>query len=71
VGGRTHSEAQGKVFSETIYAVNIATGKVSVFDSLPTAFGCHVSFLVDNRYLVTVGGTDGFEILPRILKYDI
>ena len=59
------------MYSETIFSVNILTGKVSIFGSLPTSIGGHVSFLVDNRYIVVLGGTDGYEILVSCWRYDI
>lgn len=71
VGGRTHSSQQGFAYSETIFSVDILTGKVSIFESLPKSVGGHVSFLVDNRYIVILGGTDGYEILAECWRYDI
>ena len=60
------------MFSESMFAVDIGSGKVSIFGSLPSAVAGHVSILVDDRYIVILGGTDGFTISSdKIWRYDI
>ena len=54
-----------------MFSVEIHTGKVSIFGSLPYATAGHVSFLVDDRYIVILGGTDGFEVSQVLWRYDI
>lgn len=44
---------------------------MSIFGSLPTAIGSHVSMLVDDKYLVIYGGTNGFRFFDNILRYEI
>ena len=59
------------VFSNDIYSVELANGKVSLFGSLPTALGSHVSAIVDDKYLVVYGGTNGLRFFDSILRYEI
>ena len=59
------------VFSDDIYAIELATGKVSLFGRLPTALGSHVSAIVDDKYLVVYGGTNGLRFFDSILRYEI
>ena len=58
-------------FSDTIYAIDLATFKVSVFGKLPTALGSHVSAMIDDKYLIIYGGTNGYRFFDSILRYDI
>lgn len=58
-------------FSDDIYAIELATGKVSLFGRLPTALGSHVSASVDDEYLVVYGGTNGLRFFDSILRYEI
>ena len=57
--------------SNTIYAIELANGKVSIFGQLPSSFASHVSALIDDRYLITYGGTDGQQFFNSFLRYDI
>ena len=58
-------------FSNDIYSVELETGKVAMFGSLPTALGSHVSAIVDDKYLVVYGGTNGLRFFDSILRYEI
>ena len=58
-------------FSDTIYAIELANGKVSIFGNLPTALGSHVSAIIDDKYLIMYGGTNGYRFFDSILRYDI
>ena len=42
-----------------------------MFGTLPTAIGSHVSALIEDRYLVVYGGTNGLRFFDSILRYDI
>jgi hypothetical protein len=42
-----------------------------MFGTLPSAIGSHVSFIVDDKYLVLYGGTNGFRFFDSILRYEI
>ena len=74
IGGRkleTGQPLSNIAFSDDIYAVELATGKVSLFGRLPTAIGSHVSAIVDDKYLVVYGGTNGLRFFDSITRYDI
>ena len=74
IGGRkleTGQPLSNIAFSDDIYAVELATGKVSLFGRLPTAIGSHVSAIVDDKYLVVYGGTNGLRFFDSIIRYDI
>ena len=58
-------------FSDTIYAIELANGKVSIFGKLPCALGSHVSAMIDDKYLIVYGGTNGYRFFDSILRYDI
>ena len=58
-------------FSDTIYAIDLATYKVSIFGKLPSALGSHVSAIIDDKYLIVYGGTNGYRFFDSILRYDI
>jgi len=74
VGGRALETGQNLsqiAFSDSIYTVNLETGKVAKLGLLPSALGSHVSALVDDKYLVVYGGTNGFRFFDSILRYEI
>lgn len=74
IGGRKLEVGQplaSIVFSDDIYAIELATGKVSMFGRLPSACGSHVSAIVDDEYIVLYGGTNGLRFFDSILRYDI
>lgn len=58
-------------FSDSIYAIELSTGKVSIFGTLPSALGSHVSALISDEFLVIYGGTNGLRFFDSILRYDI
>lgn len=58
-------------FSDMIYAIDLEAGKVSKFGSLPSALGSHVSAVVDDKYIVLYGGTNGYRFFDSILRYEI
>ena len=58
-------------FSDTIYAIDLTTYKVSIFGKLPSALGSHVSAIIDDKYLIVYGGTNGYRFFDSILRYDI
>eukprot|EP00353_Schmidingerella_taraikaensis_P014350 CAMPEP_0185593658 /NCGR_PEP_ID=MMETSP0434-20130131/72196_1 /TAXON_ID=626734 ORGANISM="Favella taraikaensis, Strain Fe Narragansett Bay" /NCGR_SAMPLE_ID=MMETSP0434 /ASSEMBLY_ACC=CAM_ASM_000379 /LENGTH=94 /DNA_ID=CAMNT_0028220409 /DNA_START=407 /DNA_END=688 /DNA_ORIENTATION=+ len=64
IGGRKLETGQplaNIAFSDDIYSVELASGKVSLFGRLPTALGSHVSAIVDDQFLVVYGGTNGLR----------
>ena len=66
--GQPHTEI---VFSDDIYSVELSTGKVSMFGSLPTGLGSHVSAIVDDEYILVYGGTNGLRFFDSIMRYEI
>ena len=51
--------------------MELETGKVAQFGPLPTALGSHVSAIVDDKYLVVYGGTNGLRFFDSIMRYQI
>lgn len=51
--------------------MELETGKVAQFGTLPTALGSHVSAIVDDKYLVVYGGTNGLRFFDSIMRYEI
>jgi Galactose oxidase, central domain len=41
------------------------------FAQLPTALAAHASILIDDRYLLIYGGTNGLRFFDNIIRYDI
>jgi len=73
IGGRKLETGQplaNIAFSDDIYSVELASGKVSLFGRLPTALGSHVSAIVDDQFLVVYGGTNGLRFFDSIMRYD-
>jgi len=74
IGGRKLEVGQplaSIAFSDDIYAIELASGKVSLFGRLPTECGSHVSAIVDDQYLVLYGGSNGMRFFDSILRYEI
>ena len=74
LGGRRLEEGQPMAsinFSDEMYAIELATGKVSVFGKLPSGMGSHVSAIIDDKYIILYGGTNGLRFFDSILRYDI
>ena len=74
IGGRKLESGQplaNIAFSDDIYAIELSTGKVSLFGRLPTALGSHVSAIVDDQFLVVYGGTNGLRFFDSVMRYDI
>jgi hypothetical protein len=49
----------------------LATKKVSLLGRLPSALGSHVSMLIDDKYLLVYGGTNGYRFFDSLMRYDI
>jgi hypothetical protein len=58
-------------FSDIIYKIDLEDGTVCEFGNLPSAIGSHVSMIVDDKYIVVYGGTNGFRFFDNILRYAI
>jgi hypothetical protein len=62
----------GSPFRDSIVCVDIETGKVEgEFARLPTGLASHCSWLMDDRYLVVYGGTNGLRFFENVIRYDI
>lgn len=74
VGGRAlpqGAKLEEIQFSDIIYQIDLEDGTVSEFGKLPSAIGSHVSLIVDDKYIVLYGGTNGFRFFDNILRYSI
>jgi len=74
VGGRAleiGKELDQVMFSDVIYSINLDTGKVSEFCSLPSALASHVSCIIEDKYLIVYGGTNGLRFFDSILRLDL
>ena len=58
-------------FRDVIISMDINTGKVEEFGQLPTSLASHTSYLIDDRYLVIYGGTNGLRFFDNVIRYDI
>jgi len=54
-----------------IYSIDLKTFKVEEFGKLPAAIGSHVSAVVQDKYIVVYGGTNGLRFFDSILRYEI
>jgi hypothetical protein len=59
------------IFTDEMISVNLETKKVSMFGKLPTALGAHISALIDDKYILIYGGTNGFRFFDSLLRYEI
>ena len=74
IGGRALEvgyELDKIMFSDIVYQIFLDTGKVSNFCILPSAIGSHVSCIVDDKYLLLYGGTNGLRFFDSILRCDL
>jgi hypothetical protein len=58
-------------FRDVILSLDLISGQLEEFAGLPTALAAHSSFLVDDKYLVIYGGTNGLRFFDNIIRYDI
>jgi Galactose oxidase, central domain len=80
IGGRGYFPGQKieqTLFHDEIYSVDLdeaspATyGHVSLFGRLPADIGSHQTALIDDKYIVLYGGTNGLRFFDSILRYSI
>lgn len=74
MGGRAleiGKELDQVMFSDTIYSIDVVSGKVSQFCGLPSALASHVSFILEDKYLLVYGGTNGLRFFDSILRLDL
>lgn len=74
IGGRGFFDGENfedTKFSDIIYSIDILTGLVEKFGSLPCDLAAHTSALVDDKYLIIYGGTNGLRIFDSVIRYDI
>ena len=51
---------------------DINTGEIDPdFAQLPTALASHASYLIDDRYLVIYGGTNGLKFFDNVIRFDL
>ena len=58
-------------FRDVVLSLDMNTGNLEEFAQLPTALAAHSSFLVDDKYLVIYGGTNGLRFFDNVIRYDI
>ena len=58
-------------FREVIMSLDLNSGKVEEFAGLPTGLAAHASFMLDNKYLLIYGGTNGLKFFDNVIRYDI
>ena len=83
VGGRSHclptqiadpkaqQEVMSSPFRDMIMQLDLNTGNVEEFANLPTGLAAHASFLLDDKYLLIYGGTNGLKFFDNVIRYDI
>lgn len=83
IGGRSHvllsqqndpnalQAAMMRPFRDVIISLDLSSGQVEEFASLPTSLAAHTSFLIDDKYLVIYGGTNGLKFFDSVIRYDI
>ena len=54
-----------------MYTIDVESGEVAEFGTLPSAIGSHVSAIVDDKFIVVYGGTNGYRFFDNILRYEI
>lgn len=60
-----------KPFRDVIISLDLSSGQVEEFANLPTSLAAHVSFLIDDKYLIIYGGTNGLKFFDCVIRYDI
>ena len=59
-------------FRDVIISLNLETGQINdEFAQLPTALASHQSFLIDDKYLIIYGGTNGLSLFDNVIRYEI
>ena len=58
-------------FRDTILSLNLDTGVLSEFAQLPTALAAHTSTLIDDKYILIYGGTNGLRFFDNVIRYEI
>jgi hypothetical protein len=58
-------------FSDIIYSIDTQTGVVENFGRLPADLACHSSSIIDDKYIIIYGGTNGLRFFDSIIRYDI
>jgi hypothetical protein len=58
-------------FREDIITLDLETMEVKEFARLPTQLAAHSSFLLDDKYLLCYGGTNGLKFFDCVMRYDI
>jgi Galactose oxidase, central domain len=74
LGGRgmfPGQQLEEAAFHNEIYSVDLASGEVEKFGTLPADLASHQSALIDDKFIVMYGGTNGLRFFDSILKYSI
>lgn len=83
IGGRSHvlpceQEDQAAVekammtpFRDSIISLDLSSGEVSTFATLPSGLASHTSLLLEDKYLFIYGGTNGLKIFDAVIRFDL
>ena len=83
IGGRSHvlpsqkddpqavEEAMRTPFRDTILSLDLETGALTEFAQLPSALAAQASCLIDDKYILIYGGTNGLRFFDNVIRYDI
>ena len=73
VGGRetTFEPQVAQKFSDEIWEFDFEEKKWTVLCQLPTPIAAHAASLVQNRYLILYGGTNGAQFFDNIQRFDL
>ena len=52
-------------------SLDLKTGEIEEFGRLPTGLASHSSYLIDDKYLIIYGGTNGQRFFDNVIRYDI
>lgn len=83
IGGRSHillsqqndaeaiQNAMSTPFRDVMISLDLTTGEVEDFGTLPTNLAAHTSYLLDDKYIMIYGGTNGLKFFDSVIRYDI
>ena len=58
-------------FRDTILSLDLDSGELSEFAQLPSALASQASAIIDDKYIVIYGGTNGLRFFDNVIRYDI
>ena len=58
-------------FRDTILSLDLTSGTLTEFAQLPSALASQTSVLIDDKYILIYGGTNGLRFFDNVIRYDI